>query len=81
MLGSGLFWSQSKGKSKYWQYLKHIASKKDDKEWYCASVDTGSCLPAYIIIVVVTVIAGLFFLYFARKYKIRTRGNALRYFL
>ena len=80
MLGSVLFWSQSVGKSMYWQYLRHITSKEQE-EWYCACVDTGSCLPAFTVIALVTIIAGILFLYFARKYKIRTRGNALRYFL
>ena len=81
VLGSLLFLAQSKGTQIYWQYFKVIREDICDALNSSTVPDAGSCLSAYVIIVVITFLGTLLFLYSAKHYKIRIRGNALRYFL
>jgi len=77
-LGSLLFLSQSKGKTVYWEYYRSI--KSDD---FCCvkEVDTGSCISAYVIFALITVLGILLFGISAKKYKTRVRGRALKYYM
>jgi len=77
-LGSLLFLSQLKGKTVYWEYYRSIPKNED----FCSvEVDTGSCLSAYVIFVLITVLGILLFGISAKKYKTRVRGRALKYYM
>jgi len=80
VLGSLLFIAQSGGKTIWWEYFRVIP--KDMKD--CSRIvnfDTGSCISAYVIFAIVTILGILLFTFSARKYKTRVRGRALRYYL
>ena len=77
-LGSLLFLSQSRGMTVYWEYFR-VIPKTDD---FCSvKVDTGSCLSAYVIIALITILGILLFSFSAKKYKTRVRGRALKYYM
>ena len=87
VLGSLLFLSQSKGNSKYWEHFKSFSSYytyKNNSRWCDIKEDeihAGSCITAYSLTTIVIVFGIIIFLYSARKYRIRIRGSALKYFL
>ena len=75
-LGSLLILSQSDGTQVYWEYLRLLSNPCK------ATLDaSGSCVAAYTVITVVTILGSMLFCYSAKHYKPRTRGNALRYFM
>ena len=79
-LGSLLFIIQSGGNTVWWEYFRVIPKRIKD----CSSIDdfdAGSCLSAYVIFAIVTILGILLFCFSARKYKTRVRGTALRYYL
>ena len=78
-LGSLLFVLQSKGDTVYWEYYKTIAS--DDLCEAAEERETGSSLAAYTVIAIVTLLCIALFWYSAKKYKLRVRDKALRYYL
>ena len=80
-LGSFLFLSQSGGKTVFWEYFRFMPRVWDEKNLCKTEVYTGSCLASYVIFTVITILGILLFCVSARKYKIRVRGRALRYYM
>ena len=86
-LGSLVLLSQSKWNSKLWQHFKLFSNYfmyKNKSSWCDINkneVDAGTCLPVYVLTTIVILFGITLFLYSARKYRIRMRGNALKYFL
>ena len=76
-LATLLLVTQSKGDTVYWEYSnKTIAS--DD---LCKEKETGLSLAAYTFIAIVTLLSFALFCYSTKKYKLRVRDKALRYYL
>ena len=78
-LATLLFVTQSKGGKVYWEYYKTIA--KDDLCEATKEIETGSSLAAYTFIAIMTLLGFALFYYSAKKYKLRVRDRALRYYL
>ena len=78
-LATLLFVTQSKGDTAYWEYYKTISN--NDLCEAAKERETGSSLAAYTVIAIVTVLCIALFWYSAKKYKLRVRDRALRYYL